>query len=129
MRLRYDLPTYKCRNRFKKVLAKLGRILYVKGYRYRGRYQTTHEAVLVRGEHGTVRFGGLLWGYPGEGPRGTIELLILLGVNPDVAANIGYHTPRLDKVGEDWRLTAGWRLEQKGGKAFTPAAVFVQEAA
>ena len=31
--------------------------------------------VLVRGDKGTCRFGGLLWGYMGEGPRALVELL------------------------------------------------------
>ena len=38
--------------------AKLGIILSVKGYRYFGRYGTTHEAVMVKGTKGTARFGG-----------------------------------------------------------------------
>lgn len=110
MRLRYDLPTLHCRARFHRALKKIGKVLYVKGYRYFGRYHTSHEAVLVRGEKGSVRFGGLLWGYGGEGPRGTHELLTLLGVPADRAWEVAFQTPRLNQLGEDWRLTLGWTL-------------------
>lgn len=54
----------------------MGKIKYIKGYRYRGRYGASHEAVLVVGEKGSIRFGGLLWGYSGEGPRGLHELFV-----------------------------------------------------
>jgi len=103
MRLRYDYSTKMCRDRFNKI-EKLGKISLVRGYRYFGRYNTNHEAVLVVGEHGTARFGGLLWGYAGEGPRGLMELLLKLHVPNDKAIDIAFNTPRLGMVGEDWRL-------------------------
>lgn len=93
MRMRYDHSTAKCRDRFPKI-EKLGKLRYIKGYRYFGRYQTNHEAVLVRGENGSVRFGGLLWGYSGEGPRGLLELLLKLGLEKDKAEVIAFHTKR-----------------------------------
>lgn len=103
-RYRNDRSTRQCRDRFDKI-ARLGTILYVKGYRYHGRYDTDHEAVLVVGTEGSARFGGLLWGYQGEGPRGTRELLILLGLSANQSEDIAYYTPRLFEVGEDWRYT------------------------
>jgi len=103
MRLRYDYSTKMCRDRFARI-EKLGKIKLVRGYRYFGRYNTSHEAVLVVGENGTARFGGLLWGYGGEGPRGLQELLLKLNVPAAQAEAIAFSTPRKDEIGEDWRL-------------------------
>jgi len=103
-RYRNDQSTHHNEQAFDKVLPKLGKLRYVKGYRYFGRYNTTHEAVLVVGEHGSARFGGLLWGYTGQGPHGTHNLLQKLGVTNDKAKVIAFQTPRLDSLGEDWRL-------------------------
>lgn len=114
-RYRNDQSTARNEAKFDRVLPKLGKIKYVKGYRYFGRYQTSHEAVLVVGENGKARFGGLLWGYGGQGPRGTHALLLKLGVPEAQATEIAFQTPRLNQLGEDWRLTLGWTL--------TPATV------
>jgi hypothetical protein len=91
-------------SRFTTPLAKLGKLLYVRAYRYQG-IHGLNEAVLVRGENGTARFSGLCWGYGGEGPRGTAQLLIALGVNPDTAQTLAFKTPRKDEKGEDWRFS------------------------
>ena len=109
-RYRNDRSTAHNRRAFDKILARIGRVKYVKGYRYFGRYNTTHEAVLVVGEKGKARFGGLLWGYSGEGPRGLHELLTKLGVSASKASEIAFQTPRLNQIGEDWRLTATWEF-------------------
>ncbi len=103
MRLRYDNSTAQCRKRFDRV-AKLGKLSSVRGYRYRGRYNTTHEAVLIKGENGSIRFGGLLWGYGGEGPRGLVELLGKIGVSESNAQQIAFTTARRDEVGTDWEI-------------------------
>jgi hypothetical protein len=102
-RYRYCGPTHLCEKRFDKILAKLGKIQYVRGYRYFGRYDTSHEAVLIRGENGTARFDGLLWGYGGQGPRGTHGLLLKMGVPADTAWKLAFETPRQNEIGEDWR--------------------------
>lgn len=103
-RYRNDRSTQANINVFDKVLPKLGKIICIRGYRYKGRYDALHEAVVVRGENGYARFGGLLWGYSGEGPRGLRQLLLKLGVNPDMADNLPFQTKRLNKIGEDWRI-------------------------
>lgn len=113
-RYRNDRSTRHNRDTFDTVLPKLGRIRYVKGYRYFGRYNTSHEAVLVVGEKGSARFGGVLWGYSGEGPRGLHELLLKLGVDAEGAAKIAFETKRRDVLGEDWRLTPGFTLATPG---------------
>jgi hypothetical protein len=105
-RYRYEGGTTRgARARFDRVLKRLGKLRYVKGYRYFGRYQTDHEAVLLRGENGSARFGGLLWGYGGEGPHGTHELLIKIGLSREEADKYAFRTPRKRELGEDWRLT------------------------
>jgi hypothetical protein len=105
---RNDRSTRHNRDSFDRI-KKLGRLKYIKGYRYFGRYHTSHEAVLVVGEFGSIRFGGLLWGYSGEGPRGLHELLLKVGVPSQKASSIAFHAPRLEALGEDWRLTLEWQ--------------------
>jgi hypothetical protein len=121
MRLRYDQSTRHNRDRFDRI-KRLGKIKYIKGYRYFGRYHTFHEAVLVVGEKGSIRFGGLLWGYSGEGPRGLRELLVKVGVAETVADEIAFTTPRLNTLGEDWRLSPAWELHRQGRRFHAKAA-------
>lgn len=120
-RSRNDRSTRHNRDSFDRI-ERLGRIKYVKGYRYFGRYQTSHEAVLVVGEHGSIRFGGLLWGYIGEGPRGLRELLVKIGVPEQAADNIAFNTPRLNTLGEDWRLVPAWEFTRQGRRFHAKAA-------
>ena len=90
--------------RFDRLIKRLGKIHTVRGYRYIGRYRADHEAVLLKGENGSARLGGLLWGYGGEGPRGTYDLLQRLGLSEDEARKIAFETPRQNKVGTDWEI-------------------------
>lgn len=95
--------THGAEKRFDKIIAKLGTITEIRGYRYIGRYGVT-EAVLIRGTNGTARFSGLLWGYGGQGPRGTHALLLKLGVETNLAWKIAFQIPRQTQVGNDWSL-------------------------
>lgn len=88
------MPKYKYRYRYdngetrialkgmETALPKIGTPLLVKGYRYRGRWNRLHDAVMVTGTEGTARFSGFSWNYGGEGPRGLVELLVRLGMHP-----------------------------------------------
>ncbi len=96
-----------------KNLSKVGRVFSIRGYRYFGRYLTTHEAVMIKGEKGSARFGGFCWSYFGEGPRGLTKLLQLCGVPVDTANSIAFNSVRNDVVGTDWELKAtpnGWQV-------------------
>jgi hypothetical protein len=133
-RYRNDRSTAHNRRVFEAILQRLGRIIYIKGYRYRGRYQMTHEAVLVRGENGTARFGGLLWGFIGDGPRGLHELLLKAGVPELQAWAVAFNTPRQQTPGQDWRLSSVWELANahvskliEGGGRITVVASRVME--
>jgi len=68
-------------------------------------FTATHEAIMVYGEHGTARFEGLSWGYGGEGPRGTHQLLIACGVPDTLAKDAAFKTNRQDNPGIDWTIT------------------------
>lgn len=117
-RYRYNGGTTRgARDRFAKIIAKLGTILSVKGYRYFGRYGTTHEAVMVKGTKGTARFGGCLWGYGGEGPRGTHELLLTLGVDAKLADRMAFRMKRRDELGTDWELFKAIHWHESVGNA------------
>jgi hypothetical protein len=105
-RYRNDRSTKANTTKFAKILPKLGRIRYVKGIAWKNIYGVTQEAVIVRGENGYARFGGLLWGYYGEGPRGLADLLEHLGFNKQDALSFAYNTVRDDNppMGEQWLL-------------------------
>lgn len=107
MKLRYRYKGGTTRGaiaRFAKTIAKLGKLLYVRAYRYQGVFGL-NEAILIRGVNGTARFSGLCWGYGGEGPRGTYQLLLMLGADPEPANALAFDTKRKDTKGEDWRYT------------------------
>ena len=95
-------------------IEKLGRIRYVKGYRYEVVMEldtgdvhgdqaygpVTKEAVLVVGEQGSARFN-LLWGFNGDEPRALVRLLVRLGIHQARAENIGFNFHRHDTLGVD----------------------------
>ena len=84
-----------------KHLAKIGNPTLVRGYVYKGRYGVNHIGVLVKGDAGSVRFGGFNWGYHGESCRGLRVLFDVLGIDKDVVtlglspdfsdSNVGIH--------------------------------------
>lgn len=95
------------------ALDKIGEIRYIKGYRYMGRYNTTHEAVMIKGTKGSIRLGGFCWGYGGEGPRGLVQLLLQLGLPESTAKSIAFDTIRKDCIGVDWivnKKSWGWDI-------------------
>lgn len=96
-----------------KHVQKLGPILSIKGYRYRGRYNAVHEGVMVTGLHGTARFNGYCWNYFGEGPRGLVEFLVSLGIPRKTAEFTAFYTERKDTIGVDWQLDSLHRNEVK----------------
>lgn len=98
-----------------KHLSKLGKVLYVKGYRY----NNYKEKVIVVGDKGSARFDGLCWGYKGEGTRGLVQLLTKLGVSTELAEHIAFNTPRLNENGVDWiakQEQNGWLYVTKYGR-------------
>lgn len=103
-RYRNDRSTRSNIEVFDRVLNKLGKIKTVRAVVYRNKHKVETETILVRGENGYARFGGLNWGYSGEGPRGTQELLKKLGVNQDVASWIATATTNFE-IGEVWKIT------------------------
>lgn len=98
--------TYKSLQRAERAIPKLGTLVSVRGYRYRGRYQAIHEGVLVKGEKGTARFNGFCWGYGGEGPSGLVTLLTSLGIDRTKAESIAFTTKRdWTTIGVEWSVT------------------------
>jgi hypothetical protein len=88
-----------------KHLYKVGKPLYVKGYIYKGRYNTTRVGVLIKGTHGSLRLNGLSWGYYGEGPRGLITLLTSLKVKTDTITSVSNITWQPDSIGTCWKVS------------------------
>lgn len=84
-------------------LEKLGKIISIRGYRWKPKNEAHNEAVLVKGENGSIRFGGFLWGYNGEGPRGLTTLLRELGFGQATANEIT-KSQRNDTSGVDWEI-------------------------
>lgn len=103
-RYRFEESTYRAMGKVVPVLAKLGKLKEIWGHRYFGRHQTSHEAILIRGENGSARLSGFLWGYRGEGPQGLVSLLKYLGATEEWAQKFVFETPRTMKLGSDWKL-------------------------
>lgn len=88
-----------------KHLTKIGRVKYIRGYTYRGRYNTEHNAVLVVGELGSVRFNGFAWGYGGTGPNGLKQLLTKLEVDTtEIERVLDSKWNGWDEIKEHWRI-------------------------
>ena len=107
VRMRFDYSTQMCEDRFERI-SRIGLLKSITGYRYFGRYHTFHEAVMIRGDKGSIRFGGLLWGYSGQGPRGLKNLLTNLFGNHPWIDDIVYNTKRknsLKKKDVSWKIS------------------------
>lgn len=62
-----------------------------------GLFPGAHQAVVVRGDNGSVLFTAFGWGYTGEGARGLVNLLKHLGMEESVARDFAFddrHFPR-----------------------------------
>lgn len=93
-----------------KHLHKVGEVQSIKGYLYRGHNQNQHIGVLVKGDKGTIRFGGFAWGYSGEGPRGLRHLFDVIGVSKEICpydSRVFGHSPnfRKEDIGDYWKIT------------------------
>jgi hypothetical protein len=109
----------------KRHIHKVGEVQKVFAYDYHtivGGCPRVRTRVKVVGVNGTAAFGGLTFGYGGEGPHGTVKLLEKLGVVDTLVAvpltQIGYQpfTPSagLNKPILAWTLLRGdgaWKLE------------------
>jgi hypothetical protein len=100
--------TYKSLKAANRNLYKLDTVTEIRGYRYtsasNNTYTTQHEAVLVKGPKGSMRFEGMLWSYSGEGPRGLVKLLEACGLNRYAAQAIAFNTPRKSEDGVDFTV-------------------------
>lgn len=102
----FTYTTARSIKRFNKHIGRLGKVAYIRGYRYRNLLGIIREAVLIRGENGTIRLSGMCWGYTGEGPHGLRDVLTSLGVPTVQAEQVAFHSPRpWPTVQEDWRVT------------------------
>lgn len=99
--------------RAKKHLGRLGAITEIRGVRWTSvrsamnpqtPYKGQHEAVLIRGPKGTMRFEGVRWGYFGEGCRGLSQILQACGLSKDAADAIANNTDRKDEDGIDFSI-------------------------
>lgn len=108
-----------------KHLPKLGRILEVRGYTIistrksseGNRYSVMRPFVMVKGENGSARFDGLLWGYKGEGPRGLATLLVTLGLFIDDAQALDFVSR------QEWKNEVGIEFSIKIGNNGEHSAV------
>lgn len=93
-------------------LYKLDTITEIRGYRFTStrrpagsnNYTTQHEAVLIKGPRGSMRFEGVLWSYKGTGPNGLVHLLEACGLNRYAAQAIAFNTPRKSEDGVDFTV-------------------------
>jgi hypothetical protein len=98
---------------FEKHHHKIGDVVRIKGYCYKGRV-ANQMGVLIVGTKGTMRLSGLSWGYSGEGVRGLKQILEQIKVPEDQAAKIlAIKWDGWNKVEEAW----SYRFDQRMSKA------------
>lgn len=84
----WDGVTHFSLNALKRHIAKVGQIKSVRLYVTRVGIHP-RPRIMVTGTKGKARFGGFLWGYTGEGPRGLMHLLTeYLGYTAESACNL-----------------------------------------
>lgn len=98
-------PTTFSLDRATKHLHTIGKIISVRGYRFIGRGDTLHEAVIFRGESGTCRLTSLCWGYCGPETTALVELLGRIGVHREFAEHVVFNSTRHEDCGTDWSIT------------------------
>ncbi len=87
--------------KLRKHFGRLGKIATVSGYKVLCRYSVNNISwvnveprVMVTDVNGNkLRLNGILWGYMGEGPRGTVDLLEMCGMNRGKAMKIVENQP------------------------------------
>src|SRR3982750_1190228 len=85
--------THKSLKAANRNLYKLGTVTEIRGYRFTSTrcpagsnaYTTQHEAVLIKGPKGSMRYDGVLWSYGGTGPNGLVQLLKACGLSERTA--------------------------------------------
>lgn len=97
----------------KRHLPKIGEPMTVRGV-CQGKFNGWYE-VIVTGKLGKLVLRGCSWGYGGEGPHATRDVLVALGVNKEAAETVAFTTPNGD-VGQ------GGTVKTRRGK-FRGAAV------
>lgn len=94
--------THVSRTSVDKHLHKIGIVRSIRGYTYSGKHGPD-QAVLVKGDLGTMRLSGLSWGYGGEGPAGLRYVLAKIGVNNnDIERVLRTSWDDCDKIGTKW---------------------------
>ena len=87
---------------FEKHHHKIGDVVRIKGYCYKGRV-ANQMGVLIVGTKGTMRLSGLSWGYSGEGPRGLKQILEQIEVPAvTISTILTIKWNGWDKVEEAW---------------------------
>lgn len=89
-------------NAAKKHLSRIGELKRIVGSVNQSKYGLK-SGVTFHGTNGSARFGGLSWGYGGEGPHGLIEVMILAGVPKHIAESITFDSK--------WNFTKGIKWE------------------
>lgn len=94
--------THVSRESVDKHLHKIGIVRSIRGYTYGGKHGPD-QAVLVKGDLGTMRLSGLSWGYGGEGPAGLRYVLAKIGVsNNEIDRVLRTSWDDSDKIGTKW---------------------------
>jgi hypothetical protein len=76
-------------------VAKIGDVVMVRGY-YGGRKLNPWYRLAVRGTRGTLYLTGCSWGYSGQGPRTTADVMVKLGVPRGYAERVAFNTSNED---------------------------------
>lgn len=87
------------------------------------RYPTTRERIVVVGNNGTCRFGGVCWGYGGAGPHAAVEVLVACGIDRMKAEKFLFRVGlRLgdEQLGADWHILANDPTSMEGFTRYLP---------
>ena len=78
----------------KRHLPKIGTPLAVRGLCH-GKFSGWYD-VVIKGTLGKLCLRGCSWGYGGEGPHATRDVLVELGVQPGIADDVAFRTDNRD---------------------------------
>lgn len=88
----------------KNHLHKVGTVHTIRGYTYMTKHGP-EQAVLIKGEKGTMRLNGLAWGYGGEGPAGLRFVLQRIGVGFDeIQRVLSRSWDDCETIGTKWQI-------------------------
>lgn len=94
----------------KKHLHKIGTVKTIRGYTYKSK-NGPEQAVLIKGDRGSMRLNGLSWGYGGEGPAGLRWTLQRIGVDlNEINRVLNRSWDDCETIGTKWQIEMDYSI-------------------